>query len=130
MLVLQRNNFLLNLKHIHYINCPLFIFGGGSYLLVSNVDHLEPPHEEKLHVSADSGIPIIFVLGAWSILTLLHFLFLKHIKGLNTTYKLSNALVESILSGMGSPSNDSLNKELRKKVQDLEYAINERNEEL
>lgn len=101
----------MKLRLIHYVNCPLFLFGAASYLLVSNVDHIEPPKEEKLHVSADSGIPTLFVLGAWCILTLLHYLFLKHIKGLNTTYKLSNALVESILSGMGSPNNENLNIE-------------------
>jgi hypothetical protein len=90
----------------------LFLFGAACYLLVSNVDHLEPPHDEKLHVSADSGIPLLFILGAWCIFTLLHYLFLKHIKGLNTTYRLSNALVESILSGMGSPTNEGFNAEL------------------
>lgn len=77
MIVLYKANIVQRFYYTNYGTWAIYIFAAASYLLVSNVDNLEPPHDEKLHVSADSGIPILFFLGAWSIFTFLHYVFLK-----------------------------------------------------
>jgi hypothetical protein len=43
MLIFIQNNLFTQIHQPHMINCALFITAAAGYLLVSNVDNLEPP---------------------------------------------------------------------------------------
>jgi hypothetical protein len=43
MVILKRNNVFTDIKFSHYIVAALDIVAGAAYLLISNIDNLEPP---------------------------------------------------------------------------------------
>ncbi|MEE4247853.1 MAG: hypothetical protein V2I33_20850 [Kangiellaceae bacterium] len=52
MVILKRNNFITDIRFSHYLVSVLDIVAGAGYLLLSNIDNLEPPELQKVNVKA------------------------------------------------------------------------------
>lgn len=95
--MLGKDNQLSRLKLPHLLGAPLFVVAGAGYLWVSNVDHLRKPDGSREHIESDSGIQLLFVTAFVGILTLLHYLFLKHyrhIEDIGFSFKLFEEIQE------------------------------------
>jgi chromosome segregation ATPase len=138
MLLFRRNNFLARVRTPHYINSLIFCIAGGSYLLISNVDHLQPPREELVNVKAEFGINLLFLTATVSIITLLHYLFLKRFNHLDPMMMLGIAALGKALSGISRSAQQSPDAadngkglaELMKQKEMLEQELMRRSKEL
>ena len=95
--MLGKDNQLSRLKLPHLVGAPLFVVAGAGYLWVSNVDHLRKPDGDREHIESDSGIQLLFLTAFVGILTLLHYLFLKHyrhIEDIGFSFKLFEEIQE------------------------------------
>ena len=95
--MLGKDNQLSRLKLPHMIAAPVYVVAGAGYLWVSNVDHLTRPDGTREMVEGDSGIRLLFIAAGVGILTLLHYLFLKHyrhIEDIGFSFKLFEEIQE------------------------------------
>lgn len=105
MIIFQQVNTFTRFWYPHVINAGVFVVAGGEYLLVSNVDGLEPPQKLKLAITTEAGVIMLFVTATIAIITLFHYLFLKHFRNINSMEVISLSFVSKIL---GSHQHDTI----------------------
>jgi hypothetical protein len=101
MLVNIQDNAITGMTKTHLVSCGLFIVSAGTYLIVSNVDNLEPPEKQAVDVTAGEGIYLFFAVAGVSILTLLHYLFLKRYRAIDMLHGVGLAVMRKAMLGTG-----------------------------
>ena len=98
MIIFQQINPFTRFWYPHVVNAGVFVVAGGEYLLVSNVDGLEPPQKLKLAIVTEAGVVMLFVTATVAIITLFHYLFLKHFRNINSMEVISLSFVSKLLN--------------------------------
>jgi chromosome segregation ATPase len=126
----MKNNRLTDMTITHYTNVVLAIAAGAGYLLLSNVDNLQPPEFQKVNVKAGYGITMLFVSAGLAILTFLHYLFVKRFTNLDTMHTFGLGLMTKHLFGVKSGETVTVEvtttiEELRRELEIKSYEISE-----
>lgn len=93
MLITTSANFFAKFRIPHFINAGFYVLTCVSYLLLSNIDSIEPETKHKIKVQAEHGIAFLFLTALIAIITLGHYLYLRRFKNLGYLHNLTNSLV-------------------------------------
>ena len=121
MLRFARANRVARFWYPHLVNAGLYILSASGFLLISNVDGLEPPAQERLLVSHEAGILLLFLTAGVAICTLVHYWYLRKYRNLHTLELSAMAFVQKFLrfgettEGVGSEGILPTNREQQHK---------------
>ncbi|CAG9329555.1 unnamed protein product [Blepharisma stoltei] len=97
MILLMKGNALTKIRIPHFLNAGVYILIATAYFLISNIDHLEPPNNEKVDIQAEFGLKLLYINSGLAIFTLLHYTFIKKFTNLDNRMQLCFNIFSNLL---------------------------------
>lgn len=97
MLRFARANQVARFWYPHIANAGVYVLAASGFLLISNVDQLEPPARQRLMVAHEAGISLLFLTAGVGICTLVHYCYLRKYRNLHTLELSAQAFVQKFL---------------------------------
>lgn len=97
MLRFARANQVARFWYPHIANAGVYVLAASGFLLISNVDDLQPPAQQKLMVAHEAGISLLFLTAGVGICTLVHYCYLRKYRNLHTLELSAQAFVQKFL---------------------------------